>query len=332
VSPAVHSQQFHNVPVSVDILHHEPFTIHCSELGTYTFTFDDGVGLKEPHVRDLAPGNNTAQTKLTVDSVSQADVKIVSVGVVGTPTKLPLGEDLDITLEKVLHNNGPWEPVDIAIDSTATAPTGCTVVPKDVPDSVSDVPVSVDQVVTEVWTIKCTSTGLKTFGFDNSIEVATLYVSDPNPTNNSSYKLLSVRDDLDSGADNDGDGVPNGVDNCAMGYNPGQTDADGDGVGDACDTGDSDADVFSDAVEVYVGTDPADACPDDLTDDAWPLDNNRSGDLSVTGDVFNYVGRIGATPSSPNNWWQRLDLNKSGDISVTGDVFMYVGRIGQKCQ
>jgi hypothetical protein len=117
-----------------------------------------------------------------------------------------------------------------------------------------------------------------------------------------------------------------------MGYNPGQTDADGDGVGDACDTGDSDADVFSDAVEVYVGTDPADACPDDLTDDAWPLDNNRSGDLSVTGDVFNYVGRIGATPSSPNNWWQRLDLNKSGDISVTGDVFMYVGRIGQKCQ
>ena len=64
-----------------------------------------------------------------------------------------------------------------------------------------------------------------------------------------------------------------------------------------------------------------------------------SSDLSVTGDVFSYVGRIGAK-SGPNaycpgpltgNWSQRLDLNKSCDISVTGDVFQFVGRIGDKC-
>jgi len=94
---------------------------------------------------------------------------------------------------------------------------------------------------------------------------------------------------------------------------------------------DSDGDGFGDCVEAYLATDPYDNCPDVVgSDDAWPLDIDMSRDISVTGDVLNYVGRIGATPASPN-WWQRLDLDTSGDISVTGDLIMYNGRIGQTC-
>ena len=332
VNPMVHTQQFYNVPVSVDILHNEPFTIHCSKLGRYTFTFADTVGLKDPHVHDHGPGTNTATTELIVNSVSQADVKIVSASFVDPPAKVDYGVPTNITLRKVIRNNGPWAPVDIAITATATAPTGCTVALSSiVPTSLTNVPVGVDQVVNEVWTVTCTSTGLKSFGFDNLIAVATPFVSDPYPTNNISHRELVVSDDLDSGADNDGDGVLNGVDNCALSYNPGQADADGDGVGDACDTGDSDADVFSDAVEVYLGTDPADNCPDVVgADDAWPLDMNKDKRLMVVGDVTTFSGKIGKSVGEYPEV-KRLDLSADGRIMVVGDVTRYSGMIGRSC-
>jgi hypothetical protein len=73
-------------------------------------------------------------------------------------------------------------------------------------------------------------------------------------------------------------------DNCPAVYNPGQENADGDQWGDACDNcpststpwfvpeGDGDCDGFTDAGEVFAETDPADACPDNPGDDAWPAD------------------------------------------------------------
>jgi putative hemolysin len=118
--------------------------------------------------------------------------------------------------------------------------------------------------------------------------------------------------------------------------------SDGDDWGDACDNcpttatpwyvplGDDDCDGFTTAVEDYMTTDPLDACPDDDTHDAWPLDIDMNCDVSVTGDVYYYRGRIGATLGDPA-WWQRLDLDMNGEISVTGDVFIYRGMIGKSC-
>jgi len=39
----------------------------------------------------------------------------------------------------------------------------------------------------------------------------------------------------DPPADSDGDGIPDGSDNCPTVYNPSQKDSDGDGIGDVCD-------------------------------------------------------------------------------------------------
>ena len=93
---------------------------------------------------------------------------------------------------------------------------------------------------------------------------------------------------------------------------------------------DSDADGFLDSFEACLGTDPLDDCPDDPSDDAWPLDINMDKTVSVAGDALNFRDRIGATPGSPE-WWQRLDLNADGMITVAGDALLYRGMIGETC-
>jgi len=334
VRPAVHTEQFHHVPVSVDILHHEPFIIHCYQIGSYTFTFDDAVSLKEPHLRDPVSNNNTAQTKLTVKSMAKADVRITSASFVDPPTKIPLNQDVDVTLRKHIHNNGPRSPVDIAITSTAAPPTGCTIVPKNVPASIPGVPVSVDQVVDEVWTVRCTQAGLKTFVFNNSIAVATPDVFDPNLANNAVRKLLTVRDpsypywgdDICDGLDNDGDTVIdegwdlNGspVADC---LDP-ALDTDRDGLTNDVDA-DDDGDGWSDAQEGFMRTDPLNACPFDAYHDAWPPDVDNSGSVNIV-DVLLFKSAMSGA------YDRRYDLNTSGTIDIM-DVLLYKPLLGRSC-
>jgi len=184
------------------------------------------------------------------------------------------------------------------------------------------------------------ATGLVTLGLFQVLGVVPAYRSCQDPPAcgdrplhavTAASAMLAINQDCPSPVppvDSDSDGVPNASDNCLCLYNPDQADSDGDGLGDAC--GQSDGDGFPDEVELYLDTDPRDACPDNPNDDAWPLDIDMTSDISVTGDVFSYVGRLGAAPGG-TEWSQRLDLDVTRDISVTGDVFMYVGRIGETC-
>jgi hypothetical protein len=162
--------------------------------------------------------------------------------------------------------------------------------------------------------------------------------------------------------DNDGDGFPDVTDDCpATDWTAGpdgipctgddnvNTCEDYDGIIDTDGCHDSPGDdydgdsmgrlnqqgfpVFWDEVEVYLGTDPTDACPDNSADDAWPLDMNKDTFVTVAGDVLKYRGHIGSTGGSPSspNWWKRLDLNMDNFITVAGDALMFRGEIGKTC-
>jgi len=138
------------------------------------------------------------------------------------------------------------------------------------------------------------------------------------------------------------DTVMDFFDNCPNIANGGQENTDGDQWGDACDNcpatatawlapaGDDDCDGFPSTAaaggwgsEAFIGTDPADPCPDDATDDAWPTDFNMNTTVNII-DVLFF-----ATPIS-GEYDSRYDLNANGVVNII-DVLMFAPFIMQSC-
>jgi uncharacterized repeat protein (TIGR01451 family) len=139
---------------------------------------------------DPDPGNDTASED--TDVVAEADLAIVSFAALAPPAQLLIGDEVDVTLRKVITNLGPSAPMDVALEKTATASAGATVVPAAASDTETAVGLSEERVHDELFTISCQEPGPHTFTFENEIAPADPADTDPNPANNSAEEVFVV--------------------------------------------------------------------------------------------------------------------------------------------
>ena len=125
----------------------------------------------------------------------------------------------------------------------------------------------------------------------------------------------------DCGSSACGDGIADGDDNCPLAYNQDQADADGDGVGDACD-GDTDGDGIDNEFDVCP-TEPGDSV-------SWACDEDS--DASAVCEVNSSYETCEGTPSCAENndcadasgllhQWVAISCDRHGcdDVDSDGD-------------
>jgi hypothetical protein len=167
--------------------------IHCFEKSLHVDAFEVAAGAApQPPVWDDTSANNILKNWPDVTAWEHTDVKKVSFEVLSPPTDIDVSEDVPITVRSVIHNNGPYGPVDVQDEVLASAPADCTILPDSDTVVLNDVPVSVDQTVDSDFTIHCSEPSAHTFDFDNEVTLLTEHVIDDNLTNNVASTSLTV--------------------------------------------------------------------------------------------------------------------------------------------
>ncbi|HEU0247477.1 MAG TPA: S8 family serine peptidase, partial [Gaiellaceae bacterium] len=169
----------------------ENVILPTAELGTWTIEV-----LGDEIVEDGHPetGATDADYALVVTKCAELDAEVLSMTVIDPPAEILVDQNVPVTVEAAVRNNGPGGPSPAAFEVTfdAVAPADCTIVgPSQVVVPVSlDVGESAD--VQAPFTIRCSEPSFHTFEFTATIAPADPDVRDTDPTNDEGTADLTV--------------------------------------------------------------------------------------------------------------------------------------------
>ncbi|MEZ4570849.1 MAG: hypothetical protein R2849_11085 [Thermomicrobiales bacterium] len=160
------------------LLANESFDIAITVLVEPDFVFTEGPGAtlrnaaeavdRSEFAQDPNPDNNQIVTETTV--VAVADLEIVSFEVADAPAEVLVGESTVVSLAKVVTNNGPSGPVDVAVEVVPTADSGLSLIPNDSnPSVVPALDISEQRPIVEQFSLECVAPGTQTVTFTNTI-------------------------------------------------------------------------------------------------------------------------------------------------------------------
>ncbi|MEZ4569576.1 MAG: hypothetical protein R2849_04465 [Thermomicrobiales bacterium] len=160
--------------------------------GTATVTTSATIEDTVEAAVDPDGGNNEASVETEV--VAEADLEIVSFEATDAPLAILLDEATDVTLEKVVTNNGPSGPVDVDVTATAAPVGGGIEIEADPenPVTISGLDIEEDHSLTELFTLNCLKPGLYDVTFTNSVAARGAATTDPNADNNEAQLTVTV--------------------------------------------------------------------------------------------------------------------------------------------
>jgi hypothetical protein len=126
----------------------------------------------------------------------EADLDIVSFEVSSAPETVQIGELFEITLQKVVKNNGDDGPIDGYLTFDATAPLGSSISPTEITELVEDLAVGEQRTIYEIFEATLYDVGLQTFTFTNVFSLTEDFINsgwrDPDPGNNSATLSVNI--------------------------------------------------------------------------------------------------------------------------------------------
>ena len=182
-------------PLSTD------FTIRCSKASDHTFVVTNTIELKEPGHSDPNLLNNVETDNVVVEVTAVSDIKLTSFSALWAGWKVDsngdtipdlavmnVGTPTNVTLRKVIHNNGLYGPTAVNLTKMASlAPLPYNQAATVTPASDSEqplVPVSAATTVDEVFQITCLDAGVgkvTVFLFTNIVGIKDPHITDPSP-------------------------------------------------------------------------------------------------------------------------------------------------------